>query len=175
MHISEDVLSAPIPVTGALLSAAVRLKKMSYEKIREVAGKAVSKAVSSFVIFCLLFTVFCLLPAVTFAHKVNIYAYAENGMVYLEGYFVDGTKCKNSIVEVFDEKDGMKLLEGKTDKDGRFSFKIPKVVSLKLVLHASIGHRAEYTLGEDEVREAMGIKSQEVKGQESGVRKRSQD
>ncbi|MGQ9570624.1 MAG: cobalt transporter CbiM [Thermodesulfovibrionales bacterium] len=40
MHISEGVLSAPVLVAGALLSAggvAIGLKKMSYEKIPEVA------------------------------------------------------------------------------------------------------------------------------------------
>jgi nickel transport protein len=112
-----------------------------------------------YLIFCLLFTVCCLL-FVSFAnaHKVNIYAYAEDGMVYSESYFVDGTKCKNSVLEVFDGRDGTKLLEGKTDEEGKFSFKIPKVTSLKLVLHASMGHQADFTIGEDEVREAMGVK-----------------
>jgi nickel transport protein len=110
-------------------------------------------------IFCLLFTAcFLLIVSLAYAHKVNIYAYAENGIVHSESYFVDGTKCKNSLIEVFDEKNTTKLLEGKTDEDGKFSFKIPKVTSIKLVLHASMGHQAEYTLSEDEVGEAMGAK-----------------
>ncbi len=112
-----------------------------------------------YLIFCLLFTFCCLLfVSNADAHKVNIYAYAENGMVHSESYFVDGTKCKNSVLEVFDERDKTKLLEGKTDEEGKFSFKIPKVTSIKIVLHASMGHQAEYTLSEDEVREAMGVK-----------------
>jgi nickel transport protein len=110
-------------------------------------------------IFCLLLTAcFLLIVSIAYAHKVNIYAYAENGLVHSESYFVDGTKCKNSLIEVFDEKNKSKLLEGKTDEEGKFSFKIPKATSLKLVLHASMGHQAEYTLSEDEVREAMGAK-----------------
>jgi nickel transport protein len=92
------------------------------------------------------------------AHKVNIYAYAEDGMIHAESYFGNGTRCKNSLIEVLDEKTGARLLEGKTDENGKFSFKIPKVTSLKLVLHASMGHQNEYTLGEDEVRESMGDK-----------------
>ena len=112
-----------------------------------------------YLIFCLLFNVCCLLfVSLANAHKVNIYAYAEDGMVHSESYFVDGTKCKNSLLEVFDKKDGTKLIEGKTDEEGKFSFKIPKVTSLKLVLHASMGHQANFTIGEDEVREAMGMK-----------------
>lgn len=117
------------------------------------------KAKFRYLIFCLLFNVCCLLfVSLANAHKVSVYAYAEDGMVHSESYFVDGTKCKNSILEVFDEKDGTKLIEGKTDKEGKFSFKIPKVTSLKLVLHASMGHQADFTIGEDEVREAMGVK-----------------
>ena len=105
---------------------------------------------------CLLFTFYCLLPAFAYAHKVNIFAYAEDGMIHSESYFVDRAKCKNSPIEVFDGKEGTRLLEGKTDENGNFSFKIPKVTSLRLVLHASMGHQNEYTLSEDEVREAMG-------------------
>jgi nickel transport protein len=109
--------------------------------------------------FCLLSTVCCLLFAsFVYAHKVNIYAYAEDGMVHSESYFVDGTKCKNSVLEVFDVRNGTKLLEGKTDEEGKFSFKIPKATSLRLVLHASMGHQAEFTLAEDEVRDVMGVK-----------------
>jgi nickel transport protein len=107
--------------------------------------------------FLLLIFTFCIVRE-AYAHKVNIFAYAENGMVHSESYFVDGTKAKNSAIEVFDEKSGTKVLEGKTDEEGKFSFKIPKATSLKLVLHASMGHQADFTLGEDEVREAMGMK-----------------
>lgn len=117
------------------------------------------KAKFRYLVFCLLFTACCLLfVSLANAHKVNIYAYAEDSMVHSESYFVDGTKCKNSVLEVFDGRNGTKLLEGKTDEEGKFSFKIPKVTSLKLVLHASMGHQADFTIGEDEVREAMGMK-----------------
>jgi len=107
-------------------------------------------------IFCSVLSICYLMPVSAQAHKVNIFAYAEDGVIHSESYFVDGTKCKNSLIEVFDEKAGTRLLEGKTDEEGKFSFKIPKVASLKLVLHASMGHQNEYTLDEDEVREAMG-------------------
>jgi len=35
-------------------------------------------------------------------------------------------------------------LTGKTDDQGRFSFKIPQETDLTIVLNASIGHRVEY-------------------------------
>ena len=113
-----------------------------------------------------------LVSSTVFAHKVSVYAYAEDGKVFAEGYFSDGTRTRNSLIEVFDAKTGKKLLEGKTDNDGKFSFKIPKVTSLKLVLHASMGHRNDYTLDEEEVKEAMGIQESGVRSQESGVKGR---
>lgn len=108
-------------------------------------------AVITFIIMTLIFNV-----RNAYAHKVNIFAYAENGKIYAEGYFIDGSKCKNSLIEVFDEKSGKKLLEGYTNENGQFSFKIPSITSIKIVLNASMGHKSEFTVKEDEVKEAMG-------------------
>jgi len=128
--------------------------------------------------YCLLLSIY-LLPTVAYAHKVSIYAYAEDGMVFAEGYFSDGTRTRNSLIEVFDAKTGEKLLEGKTDNEGKFSFNIPfnipKATSLKLVLHASMGHRNDYTLSAKEVKEAMGIRESGVRSQESEVRKQTEE
>lgn len=91
------------------------------------------------------------------AHKVNVFAYAEDGMVHTESYFSDGRKVINSTVEVFDAKNNKLLLTGKTDKNGEFSFNIPQATGLRIVLTASMGHKNEYFLSEDEVRDAIGI------------------
>lgn len=91
------------------------------------------------------------------AHKVNIFAYAENGMVYTESYFSDGKKAIGAKIEVFDAKNGDLLLEGRTNKEGEFSFSIPKPTGLRLVLTASMGHKNKYLLPEDEIRAALGL------------------
>lgn len=91
------------------------------------------------------------------AHKVNVFAYAEDGMVHTESYFSDGRKVMDSTVEVFDAKNNKLLLTGKTDKNGEFSFNIPQATGLRIVLTASMGHKNEYFLSEDEVRDAIGI------------------
>jgi len=85
-----------------------------------------------------------------FAHKVNIFAYVEGDTVYTESYFPDGKKVDGGKVEVYDSQ-GNKLLEGETDKDGQFNFKLPKKDDLKIVLIATMGHRASYTLSKDEL------------------------
>lgn len=94
------------------------------------------------------FFLFALSPAL--AHKVNLFAYVENNTVYTEGYFGDGKKVQNGRVEVFDEK-GVKLLEGTTDEGGQFVFEPPKRGDLRIVLHASMGHRAECTVSAGDV------------------------
>jgi len=96
-----------------------------------------------------------------FAHKVNIFAYVEGDKVYTESYFNDGKKCIESKIEVFDSQ-GNKLLDGLTDEEGVFSFEIPPGDGdLKIVLTASMGHRAEYSISADELRGTAGLIKEE--------------
>ncbi|MGB6370323.1 MAG: hypothetical protein WBF68_04745 [Atribacterota bacterium] len=98
-----------------------------------------------------------------FAHKVNIFAYVEGEKIYTESYFNDGKKCIDSKIEVFDNQ-GNKLLEGLTDKEGEFSFEVPSEDGdLKIVLSASMGHRAEYSISADESRGTAGLIKEENK------------
>ncbi len=128
--------------------------------------------ITSVLIFIFMILHFTQSPAS--AHKVSIFAYAEDEKVFAEGYFVDGSKAKNSRIEVFDARSGKKLLEVKTNKKGEASFKIPEVAPLKLVITASMGHKNDYTISENEVREAMGSKEQEVRSKEQEVRSKEQ-
>jgi len=84
------------------------------------------------------------------AHKVSIFAWVEGDTVYTQSKFSKGKRVKNSSVIVFDS-DGNKLLEGKTDDKGEFSFKIPKKTALKVVLKASMGHIAEWKIPVEEI------------------------
>ncbi|MEJ2233713.1 MAG: hypothetical protein P8X67_07290 [Syntrophobacterales bacterium] len=87
------------------------------------------------------------LPMVSqvWAHKVNVFAWVEGDTVFVEGYFPGGKKSQNSLVEVFNPA-GAKLLEGKTNEKGEFSFKIPERTDLTIVLTASMGHKNDFTL-----------------------------
>ena len=84
------------------------------------------------------------------AHKVNLFAYAEGGKVYTESYFPDGRAVEGGKVMVYDSQ-GNLLLEGVTDKEGLFSFAIPKVDDLTIVLDATMGHKNKYILKKAEV------------------------
>ena len=89
------------------------------------------------------------------AHRVLLTAYVEGDTVFVESGFSDGTLCRDATIEVFDPS-GKKLLEGKTNEKGEFSFKPPQKTDLRLVLDAGMGHRAEYTVPAGELPEIAG-------------------
>jgi len=84
------------------------------------------------------------------AHKVNVFAYAENGIIHTESYFPDGKPVVDGAIEVYDAAKA-RLLEGKTDAEGKFSFPVPKKEDLTIVINAGMGHRNEYTIKKDEL------------------------
>lgn len=77
------------------------------------------------------------------AHKVNVFAWVEGDTVFVEGYYSGKKKAKNSLVEVFNEA-GTKLVEGRTNEKGEFSFKIPAKTDLRIVLTAGMGHKNDF-------------------------------
>ena len=98
-------------------------------------------------IFCFIFIMLWLLflPASASAHKVTIFAWVDVDTVHTQSKFSGGKRVKNTPVLVFDPKDVL-LLDGKTDKNGMFSFKIPQKTSLKIVLKASMAHMAVWKI-----------------------------
>jgi len=84
------------------------------------------------------------------AHKVNLFAYVEDGRVYTESYFPDGIKVKGGSIEVQDVS-GATLLRGTTDDQGLFSFPLPKKEDLTIVLNAGMGHKSTYLLKRSEM------------------------
>jgi nickel transport protein len=86
-----------------------------------------------------------------YAHKVNVFAYVEGDQVYIQGYFSDGSKAKNSDVTVY-ASDGQELTKGQTDEDGAFTFPTQgQQQALRVVLNAGMGHQAAYDIPMDEM------------------------
>lgn len=114
-----------------------------------------------YLILIFTFLIIIMMDVSVFAHKVNIFVYVEGEKIYTESYFNDGKKCIDSKIEVFDNQ-GNKLLEGLTAKEGEFSFEVPSENgNLKIVLTASMGHRAEYSISADEIRGSVGLIKEE--------------
>ena len=88
---------------------------------------------------------FLTLTSPVWAHKVNVFAWVEGDKVFVEGYYPGGKKAQNSLVEVYSNA-GAKLLEGRTNKKGEFSFKIPAREELRIVLTAGMGHRNDFVI-----------------------------
>ena len=97
--------------------------------------------------------------AVVHAHKIYVFARVEGDLILTESYFSDERKVKNGVIRVYDSS-GEQLLKGKTDEKGAFSFKIPQQTDLRIVLEASMGHRAEYVLKADELTGKATIRRQ---------------
>lgn len=85
-----------------------------------------------------------------FAHNVTIFAWVEGDTVFTQSKFSGGRKTQDSSVVVYD-MEGNRLLEGKTDAKGEFTFKVPKKTGLKVVLKASMGHLAEWVIPAEEI------------------------
>lgn len=122
-----------------------------------------------YLILIFIFLIIIMINISAFAHKVNIFAYVEREKIYTESYFNDGKKCVDSKIEVFDNQEN-KLLEGITDEEGAFSFEIPPGDGdLKLVLTASMGHRAEYIIQADELGNINGLIEEKIEEPVSAV------
>jgi nickel transport protein len=106
-------------------------------------------------IFCLIFTILWLLflPVSVSAHNVTVFAWVDGDTIHTQSKFSGGKRVKNAPILVYDFKDVL-LLEGKTDENGMFSFKIPQKTSLKIVSKASMGHLAVWKLRAEELGEA---------------------
>ena len=122
-----------------------------------------------YLILIFIFLIIIMINISAFAHKVNIFAYVEREKIYTESYFNDGKKCVDSKIELFDNQEN-KLLEGITDDEGAFSFEIPPGDGdLKLVLTASMGHRAEYIIQADELGNIKGLIEEKIEEPVSAV------
>lgn len=84
------------------------------------------------------------------AHKVMVFAEADQNNIITSSKFFNGKPVKQGKITVFDEKKN-KLLEGKTDDLGVFSFKIPERSALSIVLDAGSGHRASWEIPLSEI------------------------
>lgn len=83
------------------------------------------------------------------AHKVTVFAWVEGGTVHTESKFSGGRPAKGALIEVYDAA-GDKLLEGRTDDRGYFTFQPPRAEALQVVLVAGTGHRNEWRVAAEE-------------------------
>lgn len=109
----------------------------------------------SFPTFTLIFLILCL-SGVAHAHKINVFAYEEEGTIYSEATFSGGRPAKNSTVNVVAESLGdTLLLSGQTDETGTFAFhptdRMKKEkLDLTIIVQSGDGHKNSWTLSASE-------------------------
>ncbi len=101
-----------------------------------------------YVMVAMLWLVLGTMPAL--AHRVTIFAWVDGDMVHTQSKIGGGKPIKDSTVKVYGPG-GRALLEGKTDQNGMFSFKVPQKTALRVVLDAAMGHSAEWTIPAEEI------------------------
>lgn len=95
----------------------------------------------------------CLIPvSLAHAHKVTIFAWIEGETVHTESKFSGGKRVQGGKVEIFDSS-GALMLDGRTDSNGVFSFKAPRITDMNIVLTAGMGHKNSWRLSADELGE----------------------
>ena len=117
-------------------------------------------------IFIIISLIFFIMTDNVYAHKVYIFAWSEGDMIHSESYS-GGKKVKDGLIKVYDIS-GNLLFEGKTDAEGKFSFKNPQKSDLRIVLEAGMGHRAEYIFENEEVEHTSHMQSS-VKPRETDI------
>jgi nickel transport protein len=88
-----------------------------------------------------------------FAHATTLWCYVENNRVYVEGFFMGGRKVQNGHVVVVNTK-GEKILEGTTDKEGKFNFEPPYQGDMTILLKVDQAHDADFELTKDDFLDA---------------------
>ena len=94
------------------------------------------------------------------AHRVNVFAWVEGSTIYTTSKFSGGRVAQKSLIEVYDSRKKL-LLSGQTDDAGAFSFPVPKIDDLEIVLQAGSGHRGTWQIKKIELAEAQGDRSGE--------------
>ncbi len=96
-----------------------------------------------------------LLPLPASAHKMNVFAWAGDELIYGEAKFSGGRAAKDITIKVEDAQSGTGLLTTRTDGQGKFQFPPPeqavrKQLDLLIIADAEDGHRAEWPLPAEE-------------------------
>ena len=113
------------------------------------------------IIFLCILTTFFLLPSFSsYAHKVNVFAEVDGGIINVDCYYSRGNKVHGGKIKVFDLSNNKLLFSGVTDGKGILAFKIPLETiknksGLKLILNAGMGHRGEWELPYTEISESL--------------------
>ncbi|MDI6795582.1 MAG: hypothetical protein QMD09_01490 [Desulfatibacillaceae bacterium] len=91
-----------------------------------------------------------ILAGPAFAHRVNVFAWADGDLIRVEAKFSGSGPVKNGEVSVSGQ-DGNTLVTGLTDSKGEFAFPVPLKSDLVVTVKAGPGHESSWTIREGEL------------------------
>ncbi|MDY6952547.1 MAG: hypothetical protein SWE60_13630 [Thermodesulfobacteriota bacterium] len=91
--------------------------------------------------------------ALAYAHAAVLWAYVEKNHVYVEAFFMGGNEIKNGRIVVVDAE-GKKLLEGKTDAEGKFDFAPPVMDNMTILLRLDKAHGSEFKIKKEDFQQS---------------------
>ncbi len=89
-----------------------------------------------------------------YGHAAIVWAYVENNLVNVEAFFASGKKIQKARVIVVDEK-GDTVLEGKTDIEGKFSYKPVSKNAQTIVVMAGESHVGDFELTPEDLADIV--------------------
>lgn len=82
-----------------------------------------------------------LLFSSVWAHKINLFAYDEEGKLYVQSYFTKSSPCKQCPIKLLDANQ-KELFTFTTDDEGKASAKLP-AAEFEIIVEAGMGHQAQ--------------------------------
>lgn len=95
------------------------------------------------------------------AQDISLFAWLDNDHIRVQCDTAPNNPVKDATIKVFDHVDNKELASGKTDSEGRFSFRVPQVVreghGLLLSADAGNGRHGEWTMSAGEIYSAASL------------------
>ena len=82
-------------------------------------------------------------------YKANVFCFFEDGMIQGEGYYSGGTPARGAEVRIYSVADNALIAETRTDDLGQFRVSVEISGTLKIVMNAGQGHRAEFMMTQE--------------------------
>ncbi|CAK7058472.1 MAG: hypothetical protein DELT_01316 [Desulfovibrio sp.] len=103
------------------------------------------------------FLILILFTGTSYAHRVNVFAFVDDGAIQVDCFFSKSQKVRNGALVITDSVTGDTLLAGTTDEQGLFRFRPPdafltKGHGLTILLNAGQGHQSEWQVPPEELQ-----------------------
>lgn len=90
----------------------------------------------------LIFAITALFSSGVYAHSLHVLAQYDGNTVTGKAYYSDMTPAAETYVEIIKNHQDKPVIEGKTDRQGKFSFALTDGHIVKVIVEGEEGHRA---------------------------------